>query len=130
MDCLCICKFVFVPHPAGVFRMNHLVEIVNATTGWDTNMSELMMVAERSVNMARIFNLREGFTSADDQLPERFFEPLKSGPREGAKISEDALKKAIELYYEMMDWDGKTGEPKPAKLFELGLPPINVRAKG
>jgi aldehyde:ferredoxin oxidoreductase len=126
LDCMCVCKFVFVTHPVGLFRINHLVDIVNAATGWDMSLSELMTVAERSVNMARIFNLREGLTHVDDWLPERFFEPLESGPREGAKISKNELRRAIRLYYEMMGWDRKTGIPKPAKLLELGLPTTNV----
>jgi len=117
---------MFTTHSAGIFKTNHLVEIVNAVTGWDTNLSELMIGAERSVNMARIFNLREGFTPIDDWLPDRFFEPLKLGPREGAKISKNGLKKAIELYYTIMGWDPKTGVPKPAKLADLGLAPMYV----
>jgi aldehyde:ferredoxin oxidoreductase len=120
LDCLCVCKFVFAPHPVGVFKIPHIVEIVNAVTGWNTSLFELMLVAERSINMARIFNLREGFTSEDDWLPERFFEPLERGPREGARILKDDLKKAIALYYGMMGWD-ETGTPELAKLYELGL---------
>jgi aldehyde:ferredoxin oxidoreductase len=121
LDCLCVCKFVFVPHPVGVFKVNHLVEIVNATTGWKTSLADLLEGAERSINLARIFNLREGFTTDDDWLPEAFFEPLKSGARTGAKISKDDLRKAIELYYGMMGWDAKTGAPKRSKLHELGI---------
>lgn len=120
LDCLCICKFTFAPHPVGVFKIPQIVEIVNAVTGWNTSLYELMLVAERSINMARVFNLREGFTSEDDWLPERFFEPLEKGPREGAKISKNSLKEAIALYYRMMGWDEK-GTPEPAKLYELGL---------
>lgn len=112
---------MFAPPSVGVFKINHLVEILSAVTGWETSLLDLMMTSERSLSLARIFNLREGLTSADDWLPERFFEPLKSGPREGAKISKDDLKKAIELFYEMMSWDGKTGTPKLAKLHELDL---------
>lgn len=128
LDCVCACKFVFAPHSVGVFKINHLVEILSAVTGWETSLLDLMMASERSLNLARIFNLREGFTSADDWLPERFFEPLKSGPREGAKISKDDLKKAIELFYEMMSWDGKTGTPKLAKLHELDLSQYKLTA--
>ncbi|KPV62411.1 MAG: Tungsten-containing aldehyde ferredoxin oxidoreductase [Candidatus Bathyarchaeota archaeon BA1] len=122
LDCLCVCKFVFLPHPVGVFKVNHLTEIVNAVTGWETSLLELMNAAERSLISARIFNIREGFTSLDDWLPERFFNPLRSSPREGAKISRDDLREAIKLFYEMMGWDEKNGEPKLAKLHELGLP--------
>ncbi len=33
---------------------------------------ELMSVVERGVTLARIFNLREGFSVDQDQLPKRF----------------------------------------------------------
>jgi aldehyde:ferredoxin oxidoreductase len=121
LDCLCVCKFVFVPHPVGVFKINHLTEIINAITGWETSLSELLTAAERSINLARIFNIREGFTTDDDWLPQTFFEPLRSGPRDGATISKENLRKAIKTYYEMMNWNTKTGVPKAEKLHELGL---------
>jgi len=121
LDSVCACKFVFVPHACGVFKINHLPEIVNAATGWDTSLLELMTASERSLNQARMFNLREGLKSADDWLPDRLFEPLKSIPREDAKISKDELRSAIRMYYELMNWDGETGRPRASKLYELGL---------
>ena len=121
LDCLDVCKFTIAPHGVGVWRVNHLPEIVNAVTGWDTSLLELMLASERSVNMARMFNRRCGFTVEDDWIPQRFFEPLESGPRQGAKISEEELKKAIETTYGMMGWRQETGEPKPAKIEELDL---------
>jgi len=42
-----------------------------------------MKLGERSINMARIFNIREGFTSKDDTLPEVFYQNFKGGPLEG-----------------------------------------------
>lgn len=120
LDCLCVCKFVIAPHGAGVFKINHLVDIVNAVTGWNTSLLELMMASDRSISLAREFNLREGFTKEDDQLPMRFYEPLEFGPRKGARISERDLNEAISIYYGMMGWD-KTGKPETVKLQELSL---------
>ena len=120
LDCLCVCKFVIAPHGAGVFKINHLVDIVNAVTGWNTSLLELIMASDRSISLAREFNLREGFTKEDDQLPMRFYEPLEFGPRKGARISERNLNEAISIYYGMMGWD-KTGKPETVKLQELSL---------
>jgi aldehyde:ferredoxin oxidoreductase len=120
LDCLCVCKFVIAPHGAGVFKINHLVDIVNAVTGWNTSLLELMMASDRSISLAREFNLREGFTKEDDQLPMRFYEPLEFGPRKGARISERDLNEAISIYYGMMGWD-RTGKPETVKLQELSL---------
>ena len=39
-----------------------------------------MKVEEHSINMAHIFNYREGFTSKDDTLTEVFYQNFKSGP--------------------------------------------------
>ena len=120
LDCLCVCKFVIAPHGAGVFKINHLVDIVNAVTGWNTSLLELIMASDRSISLAREFNLREGFTKEDDQLPMRFYEPLEFGPRKGARISERNLNEAISIYYGMMGWD-RTGKPETVKLQELSL---------
>ena len=40
-------------------------------------MTELLRIGERATNLARLFNVREGFSGADDTLPERLFQPLE-----------------------------------------------------
>jgi aldehyde:ferredoxin oxidoreductase len=95
-------------------------ELVNAVTGWNTTTWELMKVAERAATMARIFNIREGFKSDDDILPERFSTPFKSGPIDGEKISQKEVNHYKEIYYGMMGWDEK-GIPKTHKLYELDI---------
>ncbi|MEM2178267.1 MAG: aldehyde ferredoxin oxidoreductase family protein [Candidatus Methanomethylicaceae archaeon] len=119
-DCLGLCKLAFSPTPSGIIRFTQIPEIVNAVTGWDTNLWELMKVGERALTLARLFNLREGLTYKDDWLPERFFEDLKSGPRKGSKLKKDELRKAIGLYYRFMGWD-EQGIPERWKLYELDV---------
>ncbi|MEM3406198.1 MAG: aldehyde ferredoxin oxidoreductase family protein [Nitrososphaerota archaeon] len=120
LDCLGICKFTFTPHSAGVLTPNDLVNIVNAVTNWDTSLWELIKCSERAINIARCFNIREGLTSKDDIIPDRFFEEMEFGSRRGQKISRSDFFNARDLYYDMAGWD-KEGKPRKAKLYELGL---------
>jgi len=43
-------------------------QAVEAITGWPMSSWKLMKTAERSITLARVFNLREGFTSREDTL--------------------------------------------------------------
>jgi len=119
-DILGVCDFGYVPRSVGT--MEELLEIIRSTTGWKTTWFELMQAGERSINMARIFNLREGFTSKDDTLPEVFFHNFKGGPLDGqGAIDKEDFQKALRLRYELMGWGPDSGIPNPAKLIELGL---------
>jgi aldehyde:ferredoxin oxidoreductase len=95
--------------------------MVKAVTGWDVTVDELMKVGERRLNMLRVFNAREGFTSKDDTLPEKFFVPLKGGgPTAGVAVDRQDLKAALDQYYSALGWTDN-GNPTPEKLKELKL---------
>jgi len=96
------------------------VEIVRSVTGWNTTTFELMNVVERGNTLARIFNLREGFTEKDDWLPPRFFKPKTSGALNKTSVNPKELQKAKLLYYDMMGWT-EQGVPKQSKLEELDI---------
>ncbi len=110
----------FVPVPRGAMPAEDVVALVKAATGWETSLWELMIAGERAINMARLFNLREGFTSEDDTLPDRLFEGLKNGRLEGNSISREEFKEAISIYYSMMGWN-EEGVPTKGKLLELNI---------
>jgi aldehyde:ferredoxin oxidoreductase len=112
---------MFTAKPFGPQTLNGIVDYVKAVTGWETSLFDLLKVGERHANMARIFNLREGFTARDDTLPNRFFRPMEGGTLKGKKIDKKEFSSAVETYYEMMGWDPETGAPKKAKLAELDL---------
>ncbi len=118
-DTLCLCVFGFAP--VRTFKFSHLVRLISAVTGWETSLWEILKLGERAVNMLRAFNIREGFTAKDDRIPQRMFEPMRSGPREGAKVSREGLKEALSLYYRMAGWNPETGTPTEEKLVELDL---------
>jgi aldehyde:ferredoxin oxidoreductase len=80
-----------------------------------------MKQGERVCTMARVFNIREGFTSKDDVVPDRIFEAFTSGPLAGVAIDRDAFQQAVKYYYESMGWN-EEGVPTTFKLHELGIP--------
>ncbi len=119
IDMLGACYFGFVPR--GPIPLEKLIEIVKAVTGADITLYEMMKAAERSINMARVYNLREGFTGEDDYLPDVFFEDLCDGPREGeGGLDRGKFAEMVEKAYKLMGWDEK-GRPAQEKLNELGL---------
>jgi aldehyde:ferredoxin oxidoreductase len=122
-NCLDVCIFTF--EPVRTFKVNHLVEIVKAVTGWDTSLWELMKAGERATTLTRCFNLKQGLKPQDDRLPDRLFEGLQAGFLKGSKLDRQEFQKAVRLYYEMMGWDSQSGVPTEGKLFELGLPWAN-----
>jgi aldehyde:ferredoxin oxidoreductase len=99
-----------------------MVRCLNAITGWNASLFELMKAAERGTMMAKAFNSREGFSIKDDVLPRRLFDPKPDGPESGKRIfAQEDFEKAIELLYEIMGCDPETGRPHRGKLMELGL---------
>jgi len=119
-DILGVCDFGYAPRSVGT--MEELLEIIRSATGWKTTWFELMKLGERSINMARIFNIREGFTFKDDTLPEIFYHNFKGGPLDGKfAINKEDFQKALRLRYQLMGWNPDSGIPTPVKLIELDL---------
>ncbi|MBA7660402.1 hypothetical protein ES703_68404 [subsurface metagenome] len=116
---LCVCMFVFGPS-FHLYSTGQLVELIRASTGWEYSMFELMKLGERTVNMQRAFNIREGFNRDDDILPKKLFIPLTGGPSNGVTIPAGQFETARQLYYEMSGWN-QDGKPNCSKLEELGI---------
>jgi aldehyde:ferredoxin oxidoreductase len=111
----------FVGAPLNGLEMEPLVAYINAVTGWNMSLYELMKVGERNNTLGRVFNCREGFTPEDDLLPQRLHEGIGNGPLKGQRIDPDEFLAARRTYYQMAGWDPETGKPTTAKLAELGL---------
>ena len=111
----------FVGAPLNTLQLDPMIDYINAVTGWNVSIYELMKVGERNNTLARMFNNREGFTPADDVLPQRMHEGIGNGAIKGARIDPDEFLAARKTYYEMAGWDGQTGKPTDAKLAELGI---------
>jgi aldehyde:ferredoxin oxidoreductase len=120
LDALGLCVFGYAPR--GVMPIDTMVRCLNAITGWEASLFELMRAGERGTMIARAFNSREGFSANNDRLPQRLFDPKPDGANAGKNIfKEEDFNEAIRLYYDMIGCDPETGRPHRGKLLELGL---------
>lgn len=115
-DCLVACDFA-----RGGIGVAGYAKMLNSATGWGLSEEELMRLGERTWNLIRLFNLREGFTRKDDTIPVRMRgEPLPSGIAKGRLVSNEMLNKMLDEYYQLRGWNEK-GVPTEKKLRELSL---------
>ena len=113
-DCAVNCHF----YP---YRYDQFAEVLSAVTGETYTIADILAVGERAQTLARLFNLREGFTADDDRLPRRVRQAFSSGPLAGKAITDEQFAWARRRYYEMMSWDADTGVPSDESLERLGL---------
>lgn len=79
-----------------------ILEYINAATGADYTLEELMRAGERIITAERIFLERAGFTGKDDSLPDRLTkEPAPTGPAKGCVCHLDEM---LQEYYEVRGW--------------------------
>lgn len=96
-------------------------ESINAVTGWDLSVEDLMEIGQRIWNMERLFNARESDIRRDgDMPPEVFYDPNKLEPFKDAKIDKDAYQKALDEYYRILGWN-KDGTPTKETQVRLKL---------
>ena len=120
LDTMCLCCFVW-GSSWHIHGPEEMVSLCKDGVGWDTSLYEMMLVGERRINMMRYFNQREGFTRADDVLPERMYEGLADGVTKGLAVNKEAFLKGLDTYYEYVGWDVQTGNPTEATLKKLSL---------
>jgi aldehyde:ferredoxin oxidoreductase len=115
LDSVVMCHFL-------PYSPRQMVELVNAVSGWDMDLQEIGMFGQRTITLARVFNLREGLTAAADTLPRRFFGPFQRGEtRRSEPMDEGDFQWAKSRYYDMMGWDPQTGVPAIEELERLGI---------
>lgn len=120
-DCPTMCVFLLDTAMAPTATEN-TAALMEAVTGLTLTPEEVTQVGERINNLARAFNVREGFTRADDTFPDRLMtEPLQSGASKGQLISKEDLNAMLDEYYTLRGWDLNTGIPTRKKLIELSL---------
>jgi aldehyde:ferredoxin oxidoreductase len=121
LDSLNLCQFACGPSWQ-LYGPEEIVKILQAVTGWDVTIEELLAVGERRLNMMRTFNSREGINRNQDVLPEKLFQKgLKGGPSDGWKVDRAEWEVARDEYYRQSGWDVKLGIPTRGTLERLGL---------
>ncbi len=112
IDSLGVCKFVNI-----AVAEEYLARALTSLTGIDYPTGALIRAGERIYNLERLYNIREGFTRADDTLPPRLLEEPATGASAGEVTH---LAPMLDEYYRARGWDAE-GVPTPAKLEALGL---------
>lgn len=111
----------FGPAPRSFIHPDEVLEAVNSATGWQLEIPDLLKIGERATNMARLFNLREGFMRKDDTLPERIFQPLENGPLKGESYPRAEFQQALTTLYTLKGWNPESGVPTRSLLEDLSL---------
>ena len=114
---LCLIGFGFGAGPA------KLVDFLNAVTGSNYTLDEVLKAGERIAVMRHLFNLREGINELNWTAHPRITgnPPQKEGPLAGVTINTNA-----QNYWNLgaLDWDPVTTKPSKKKLIELGFKDI------
>jgi len=86
------------------------------------NGRDLLKIGERTNNLQRLFNIREGFSKKDDFIPDRAKQRLLFGAYqdEDRCIIKD-YEGMLEEYYKARGWDIKTGIPTEKKIKDLAI---------
>jgi len=110
-DALITCILMNVP-------VQGLVDMLNAATGWDIDLEEMMTIGERIFNLKRALNIKLGWRPEGERLPSLLLQPLEEGGTEGYVPDVERL---LLDYYRVRGWDRETGKPTAGHLRRLGL---------
>jgi len=102
------------------FLLPH-AEALRLATGFPIFTGSFLRLGERSYNLERLFNLREGLSAADDSLPKRLTQrpqPRRSGAANSSHVV--PLEKMLKQYYKVRGWNA-AGVPKKRTLKRLKI---------
>jgi len=117
------CHFTTTWFEHSLQGFSELAELYSAATGFETTENDLRRSATRMLNVEKSFNLlHTNLGRKDDYPPQRDLEePIPSGLVKGFKIEKEKWDDLLDEYYEMHNWDKKTGFPTRKCLEELDL---------
>jgi len=122
-DSLGTCKFQTVFCALHAPQWKEFSKLIRLVSGMEISKTQLMEIGERICTIERLFNLREGFSRKDDNLPERFFKeptPIGLPIARNKKIDKEKFDKMLDEYYALHKWDNN-GVPKKETLKKLSL---------
>lgn len=109
---------------ACIFTTRTLVETLcralNAATGWDYTKEEAMRLGRRTAALFRAFDLRCGLGPELERPSLRYGSIPVDGPARGQSI-QPHWERMLDVWYEAVGYDRKTGRPRPDTLQALGL---------
>ncbi len=108
---------VFCNLGASPVTAGQAVRAVNAVTGFDYTLDEVIRLGRRIWYMERILTNLFGSGAADDRLPDRLMTPLEEGPSAGSVPDMEMM---LKEFYSLRGFD-ENGRPTAEVLQELGL---------
>ncbi|MBO4289940.1 MAG: aldehyde ferredoxin oxidoreductase family protein [Lachnospiraceae bacterium] len=116
-NCLTICKFMIKFAGMTISELAHELELI---LGKEVDPYELFKVGERSQNLQRLINVRDGMSRKDDTAPKKLFLPAATGSRAFKAPTQAEFDWMLDEYYKQRGWDNN-GIPTAERLEELGL---------
>ncbi|HCP32182.1 TPA: aldehyde ferredoxin oxidoreductase [Candidatus Acetothermia bacterium] len=115
---LILCVFT-VRETGEHYSFSQIRSLLEAATGIGLSPIKMLEIGERNYALLRLHAARAGHTMDGDRLPMRFSQPLLSGASADHPIRAEAMRTAIEVYYQERGYDqlGPTDET----LGKLGL---------
>lgn len=117
MDSLILCKFM----RSVCSTFDKFAELYTLVTGIRTTPDEMQRAGERTYNLEKAYNVREGWIKKDDYPPPRVMkDPIPDGAAKGSVVTKREFELMLDAYYEARGWN-KDGIPTKQKLIELEL---------
>ena len=113
------CIFYSAGPESGVLNPRRIARLYTTLTGIEITPQQVLEAGERTWQLKRAINIREGFTREHDRLPKRMVTPILTGPARGLKVENP--EGLIDEAYEAFGWDRRTGYIKRSTLARLKL---------
>ncbi len=128
LDSLIVCK-----NAKGTLykELADMAKLYTLVTGYEMTPEELSLAGQRINTLARLINVREGFSRKDDTLPWKVMnQPIPDdGPVKGSVVTQEDLDLLLDDYYLSRGWTAD-GIPTKAQLDKLGMAELSNIIEG
>ena len=128
LDSLIVCK-----NAKGTLykELADMAKLYTLVTGYEMAPEELSLAGQRISNLARLINVREGFSRKDDTLPWKVIhQPIPDdGPVKGSVVTQEDLDLLLDDYYLSRGWTAD-GIPTKAQLDKIGMAELSNIIEG
>jgi aldehyde:ferredoxin oxidoreductase len=102
------------------FQHWRLFDWLNAATGWEKTPDDYMEIGKRVQTLRQMFNIKHGVEPMRYRISDRISgdPPLEKGPLAGVTVD---IENMIQKYWEVFEWDSKTGVPTTETIDKLEL---------
>lgn len=100
-------------------RLERVCRALSAATGWHYTVEESIRFGRRTAAILRAFNLRSGIGPEVEYPSARYGSTPVDGPAKG-QASREQWERMLDVWYQVVGYDRKTGKPTPETLRQLG----------